>query len=129
MRPFPGGHRGLTLIANGKLDPAGEAYLDMVTTNGISAKPGDAVAITDIKFDHDKLVLSLNGGPDAKHRFLQHIQIGIDPTMTTPVVPDNPENDPQGAHVTLAFKGRMHPAGVAPPRRSRLFWHHSSPST
>ena len=109
MRPFPGGHRGLTLIANGKLDPAGEAYLDMVTTNGLSAKPGDAVAITDIKFDHDKLVLSLNGGPDAKHRFLQHIQIGIDPTMTTPVVPDNPENDPQGAHVTLAFKGRMPP--------------------
>ncbi|MGB8096885.1 MAG: hypothetical protein WCF17_06995, partial [Terracidiphilus sp.] len=113
MRPFPGGHRGLTLIANGKLDPAGEAYLDMVTTNGISAKPGDAVAITDIKFDHDKLVLSLNGGPDAKHRFLQHIQIGIDPTMTTPVVPDNPENDPQGAHVTLAFKGRMPPVTPA----------------
>ncbi len=24
MRPFPRGHRGLTLVANGKLDPAGE---------------------------------------------------------------------------------------------------------
>ena len=108
MRPFPKGHRGLTLIANGKLDPAGEAFLDMVTTYGLSVKPGDAVAITDIKFDHDKLVLSLNGGPDAKHRFLQHIELGTGPMMT-PVVPTDAENDPQGAHITLAFKGRMPP--------------------
>ena len=106
MRPFPKGHRGLTLMANGKLDPAGEDYLDMVTTNGLSAKPGDAVAITDIKFDHDKLVLSLNGGPDAKHRILQHIELGTGPMMA-PIVPTDAENDPQGAHVTLTFKGRM----------------------
>ncbi len=106
MRPFPKGHKGLTLAANGKLDPAGEAYLDMVTDNGLSAKPGDAVAITDIKFDHDKLVLSFNGGPDAKHRFLQHIELGTGPMMA-PVVQDNAENNPQGAHVTLTFKGRM----------------------
>jgi hypothetical protein len=109
MRPFPRGHKGLTLVANGKLDPAGEAYLDMVTTYGLSAKPGDAVAITDIKFDRDKLVLSLNGGPDAKHRFLQHIEIGMGGPYTEPVVQSDPENDPQGAHVTLAFKGRMPP--------------------
>jgi hypothetical protein len=25
MRPFPRGHKGLTLAANGKLEPAGEA--------------------------------------------------------------------------------------------------------
>ncbi len=30
MRPFPRGHKGLTLVANGKLEPAGEAYLNMV---------------------------------------------------------------------------------------------------
>src|ERR1700676_3224990 len=35
MRPFPKGHRGLTLAANGKLEPAGEAYLNMVTTEGL----------------------------------------------------------------------------------------------
>src|SRR5579859_6856574 len=41
MRPFPMGHKGLTLEANGKLTPAGEPYLDMVTEYGICAKPGD----------------------------------------------------------------------------------------
>src|ERR1035437_1344895 len=45
MRPFPKGHKGLTLLANGKLEPAGEAYLSMVITNGTSAKPGDRVVI------------------------------------------------------------------------------------
>ena len=30
MRPFPRGHKGMTLVANGKLDPAGEGYLNMV---------------------------------------------------------------------------------------------------
>ncbi|HTX76670.1 MAG TPA: hypothetical protein VMD29_10740 [Terracidiphilus sp.] len=107
MRPLPRGHKGLTLVANGKLDPAGEAYLDMVTENGLSVKPGDAVAITDIKFERDKLIFSFNGGPDAKHRFLRHIEIGMGGPYDTPVVPNDPENDPQGAHVTLAFKGRM----------------------
>jgi hypothetical protein len=46
MRPFPKGHKGLTLEANGKLEPAGEAYLDMVTTEGLSAKPGDRLVLT-----------------------------------------------------------------------------------
>ncbi len=43
MRPFPRGHKGLTLVANGKLEPAGEAYLNMVVASGTSAKPGDRV--------------------------------------------------------------------------------------
>src|ERR1700737_4256237 len=55
MRPFPKGHKGLTLAANGKLEPAGEAYLNMVTTEGMCAKPGDRVVITDVKFEHNKM--------------------------------------------------------------------------
>ncbi len=70
MRPFPKGHKGLTLEANGKLNPAGEPYLNMVTEQGLSAKPGDRLVITDLKFEKDKIIFMLNGGPDAKHRFL-----------------------------------------------------------
>ena len=63
MRPFPRGHKGLTLVANGKLEPAGEAYLNMVVANGTSAKPGDRVVITDVKFDHYKIDLPAQRRP------------------------------------------------------------------
>ena len=77
MRPFPRGHKGLTLQANGKLQPFGEGYLDMATAEGLAAKPGDRVVLTDVKIERSRIVFELNGGPDVKHRILRHIQIGV----------------------------------------------------
>ena len=105
MRPFPRGHKGLTLEANGKLNPAGEGWLDMITANGACAKPGDPVQLTDVKIEKDRIVFSLNGGPDAKHRFLRHVQIGAGGGMN-PVVQGN-DQDPTGARLTLTFKGHV----------------------
>jgi len=106
MRPFPRGHKGLTLVANGKLDPAGEPYLEMITKEGTSAKPGDRLVLTDVKIENSKMIFDINGGPDRKHRFLSHIQIGTGQVMN-PVVQDGDEQGPTGARLTLDFKGRM----------------------
>jgi hypothetical protein len=106
MRPFPRGHKGLELEANGKLKPAGEPYLNMVTESGLSAKPGDRVVITDIKFDKNKITFMLNGGPDAKHRFLRHIQLGAGVDYGTPIVQDDGQ-EPIGARLTLTFKDHV----------------------
>ena len=106
MRPFPRGHKGLTLAANGKLDPAGEAYLNMVISEGLSAKPGSRMVVTDIKIDKSKLIFDLNDGPDAKHRFLRHVQIGMGPDMGDPEIDPalaNDAGDPVGARLTLTF--------------------------
>lgn len=105
MRPFPRGHKGLTLAANGELEPAGEGYLDMVTANGLSAKPGDRLVITDIKFEHSRITLMLNGGPDARHRFLSHIQLGTGPMMG-PVVQGD-DQAPTGSKLTLTFQNHV----------------------
>jgi hypothetical protein len=105
MRPIPRGHKGLTLEANGKLDPAGEAYLAMVTSAGLSAKPGDRLVITDVKFEHSKIIFMLNGGPDAKHRFLQHVQLGTGTSMSPVVQSDGQE--PTGARLTLSFQNHV----------------------
>ena len=102
MRPLPRGHKGLTIVANGKVEPAGDGWLNMVTEYGLSAKPGDRVVLTDIKIDHNKIVLELNGGPDLKHRFLRHIQIGGGTSMT-PIAQDDGQ-EPVGARLTLAFE-------------------------
>lgn len=105
MRPMPRGHKGLTLDANGNLEEAGVPYLNMVVSNGICAKPGDRVVITDVKVDKNKLIFDLNGGPDSKHRFLSHISIGTDPYYNTPVVNDG--GTPGGSRLTLVFKGHI----------------------
>jgi hypothetical protein len=106
MRPFPRGHKGLTLAANGKLNPAGEPYLDMVTKEGISAKPGDRLVLSDIKFEHSKILFDLNGGPDPKHRFLRHIQVGVGPNIN-PVVQQGNDQEPVGARLSLTFEGHV----------------------
>lgn len=105
MRPIPRGHKGLTLAANGALSPAGEPYVAMITQQGTSAKPGERVAITDVQVERDKIVLLLNGGPDPKHRFLRHVQVGGMGGMP-PVVQDNGEQA-AGARLTLTFKDRV----------------------
>jgi hypothetical protein len=105
MRPFPRGHKGLTLIANGKLNPAGETYLNMVTKEGLSAKPGDKVVLTNVTFDRAKIVFDLNDGPDMKHRILSHVQIGVGPNMTP--VTQQDDKEPVGARVTLTFEGHV----------------------
>lgn len=105
MRPFPRGHKGLTLVANGKLEPAGEAYLNMATSQGLSAKPGDRLVLTDVRFEHSKIVFDLNGGPDKRHRLLSHVQVGAGPMMN-PVVQDDGK-EPTGARLSLAFDGHV----------------------
>ena len=106
MRPIPRGHKGLTLEANGKLEPAGESYVAMVTSAGLSAKPGERVVITDVKFDRSKIVFELNGGPDAKHRFLRHVQLGTGPVMN-PVVQQGNDQEPVGGRLTLTFQNHV----------------------
>jgi len=114
MRPLPLGHTGLTLEANGNLTPAGEAYLTMVTENGLSSKPGDPVVITDVKVESTRIVFKLNGGPDLKHRFLRHIEMGgsggADGTGGVPIMTDGAAANGQegtGSRVTLDFKRQV----------------------
>ena len=109
MRPFPGGHKGLTLVANGEMDPAGEAYLDMVTANGLCAKPGDRLVLSDVKIDKSKIESSnqRRTGCEASLSAPRPDRHG-GPDMTNPVVQD----DGRGAHRRAADAG-------IPARRSR----------
>ncbi len=65
----------LVLMANGNMNPSGEAYKKMLYKKGESAGPGDRVTITAVTVKPDRIVLDLNGGPYVKHRFLRHIEM------------------------------------------------------
>ncbi len=92
---------GITLQANGGLNPPPAEYRKMVYEKGQSAAPGDRVIITSLTIKPDRIVLDFNGGPYAKHRFLRHIQLNDSPM---PVAGD-PAETATGSRITLVFEG------------------------
>ena len=100
-RPLPLDTKGLLLHANGDLKPNGLDYEEMLQRHGISSKAGDRLIISDVKIGSDKIVLEFNGGPDHKHKYLRHVQIGAG-MGTSPVVADNGQ-EPVGSRLTLVF--------------------------
>ncbi len=91
---------GLTLRANGPLTPGPEQYRKMIFEKGQAAGPGDRVVITSMVIKGDRIVLDLNGGPYAKHRFLSHIEFNDNPVA-------RPAEEATGARVTLLFEGHV----------------------
>jgi hypothetical protein len=89
----------LVLMANGNLNPGGDAYKQMLYKKGESAGPGDRVVITAVVVKADRIVFDLNGGPYLKHRFLRHIQID-----DTPLAADDGEQV-TGCRIALVFEG------------------------
>ncbi|MEO6909757.1 MAG: hypothetical protein ABI158_02390, partial [Edaphobacter sp.] len=105
---------GLTLRANGPLEPSAAAYRELIYKKGQSAAPGDRVVVTALTVKGDRIVLDVNGGPYAKHRFLQHIQLNDNP------VTSNYDEEATGSRVTLVFKGPV-PEISAPEVKSLLY--------
>lgn len=100
-RTLPLDPKGLLLHANGELKPDGTDYEEMLQHKGVSSKPGDRLVVSDIKIESDKIVFLFNGGPDHKHKYLRHIQIGGG-MGTSPLVQDDGQ-EPVGSRLTLAF--------------------------
>jgi hypothetical protein len=89
---------GLTLIANGNMNPRDDLYKKMLYEKGQSAGPGDRVAISKLQFKGDSIVIDLNGGPYAKNRILSHISINDSPiAQLGPIA--------TGCRITLQFEG------------------------
>lgn len=104
MRPLPVAN--LKLPANGMMEPNGSDYANLIQKKGIAAQAGKRVVITDVKFEHSKILIDFNGGPFHKHNWLRHLSVGLGPMApydSAPVVPDDP-NEAHGTRVTLIFK-------------------------
>lgn len=111
-RPLPLGQT-LTLMANGNMNPTGEAYKELIYKKGQSAAPGDRVVISSVSFAKDRIILDVNGGPYLKHRFLRHIELN-----DNPVVANNGEQV-TGFRIALTFEGGV-PEVTAPEVKALL---------
>ena len=89
---------GMTLIANGNMTPSEIEYKRMLYQKGESAAAGDRVEVTHLEFRPDRIVIDLNGGPYAKHRFLSHVSIN-----DIPMAQEGPMAT--GCRITLVFEG------------------------
>lgn len=104
MRPLPVGT--LILHANGSMEPSGDKYVNELHTKGVAAKPGDRLAITNVRIHDNTVIFDLNGGPYHKHRFLRHISISMDPyDDTDPLLADSAP--PTGTRLIVAFQHRI----------------------
>jgi hypothetical protein len=90
---------GLTLHANGPLGANAADYKKMIYQKGQSAAAGDRVVVTSMEINGDRIVLDLNGGPYAKHRFLRHVSLNDAPVAASSA----PEAT--GSRITLVFPG------------------------
>jgi hypothetical protein len=106
MRPLPLGHRGLTLHANGGLEPGGADYIRQVSQRGISVAPGGRLVFSEVRMEHNAIVLDINGGPDRRHRFLRHVSVGTG-MAEVPLAPGEDGPEPEGARITLEFDRGM----------------------
>ena len=89
---------GMQLVANGTLTPRDDEYRKILYEKGQSAAAGDRVQVTGLEFHGDRLIIDLNGGPYAKHRFLSHISLN-----DMPLAPAGPTAT--GCRITLIFEG------------------------
>ncbi len=86
---------GLTLQANGALSPGPQEYRHILFQKGQAAAAGDRVQVTALVLRGNRLIVDVNGGPYAKHRFLSHVQLNNSSAA--------PQEQATGARVTLVF--------------------------
>src|SRR5271165_2028782 len=100
-KAFPMGHKGLE-IKRGVVSPSDAQVAQLIAENGLVAKAGDKVVITNVVVEEKTIVIEINGGSKKKEKWYQHVQVGMGGVMTTPG-PAAKNLDAKGSVVTLYF--------------------------
>src|SRR5690348_1197916 len=101
---FPMGKKGLVLKDGKVVSPTQGELQQMLADWGPAVKPGDRAQITNVDIKGNQIRFEINGGPIRKQKWYQRIEIGGMGGMT-PISPSNPNANPRGSYVDLAFDG------------------------
>jgi hypothetical protein len=100
-KPFPMGRKGLT-IKDGTVSPSDGELQMMTAAYGPAAKPGDRARITLVKFKPKSIIFEINGGPEHKKKWYEHIEVDGPMGSASPGTPSQNTN-PRGSFVELVF--------------------------
>lgn len=104
---FPIGKKGLVLKDGKVVSPAPDDLRQLLAEWGPAVKPGDRAQITNVAIKGDSIRFEINGGPIKKQKWYQRIEVGGMGGMT-PISPNsNPNTNPRGSYVDLAFDGHI----------------------
>lgn len=101
---FPIGKKGLVLRDGKVVSPSSEEMRQLLADFGPAVKPGSRAQITNVAIKGDSIRFEINGGPIKKQKWYQRIEVGGMGGMT-PISPSNPNTNPRGSYVDLAFDG------------------------
>ena len=111
-RALPHGLRPRPCAPTARSTPAPNKYKEMIFKKGQAAGTRRSRRLSPPwSSNPDRIILDLNGGPYAKHRFLSHVSFNDNPVV------QQPADQPTGARVTLLFEG--HVPETSPRPRSR----------
>jgi hypothetical protein len=102
-KPFPMGKTGIKLNAkDGKVTPDDQKLEAMMAGYGPAIKTGDRARITEVKIRDKSIIFDLNGGPQKKKKWYEHIQVS---GMGGTVQPGQPtdETNVRGSYIELTF--------------------------
>jgi hypothetical protein len=101
-KPFPFGKTGLTLKDGKLVSPTEEQLQEMMMVYGPALKVGERARITEVKFKDKSIYFEINGGPQKKKKWYEHIQVS---GMGGAVQPGQPTDDTNihGSYVELTF--------------------------
>ncbi|HVZ18629.1 MAG TPA: hypothetical protein VG897_16025 [Terriglobales bacterium] len=102
-KPFPFGKTGLTINAQGQLvKPTDEQLQEMLGVYGPAVKTGERAHITAVKFKDKSIIFEINGGPEKKKKWYEHIQVAGAGGAVQPGQPDDSTNI-HGSYLELVF--------------------------
>ena len=101
-KPFPFGKTGITLKDGKIVNPSEEQLQEMMTMYGPAVKVGEPAHITEVRFKEKAIIFDINGGPEKKKKWYEHIEVGGMGGTVTPGQPTDTTNI-HGSYVELAF--------------------------
>ena len=106
LKYIPVGFKDIVITPDGTVTPDNGRLYQLAQTNGVAAKVGDQIQITNIVVHERSIAIEVNGGPKGKSHWYQHITIDGGGGSVAPAGTPN-QAQPTGAAMKVEFKDHV----------------------